>query len=70
MYNCQLWALSLSENKENDLWHIFSSVSFEEKLQKLLSVNKKTKRHLGYHFCTIYINTPSFKGRFLVNDTI
>ena len=35
-------------SKENEVWHIISSVSFQEKLQKLLSVNTETKRHLGY----------------------
>ena len=52
--------------KENEVWHIrISSFSVEETLQKLLSVNTETKRHLGIKFQTWHHN-----GRFLVNDAI
>ena len=55
-------------NKENEVWHIISFVSFKEKLQKLLNVNTETKRHLDqiWHHLRKY----AFKGRFLMNDAI
>ena len=31
-------------NKKNEVWHIISSFSVKEKLQKLLSASAKTKR--------------------------
>ena len=56
-------------NKENEVWHIISSVSFWEKLQKLLSVNTETKCHLE---CQIWHHLHKYvlKGRFLKNDAI
>ena len=58
--------------KENEVWHIrISSFSVKEKLQKLLSVNTETKRHLGIKFQTWHhLHKYAFKGRFLVNDAI
>ena len=44
---------------------------FIEKLQKLLSVNTETKRHLGIKFQTWHhLHKYAFKGRILVNDAI
>ena len=38
-----------------------------EKLQKLLSVNTETKRHLGYQILH-HLHQYALKGRFLVNN--
>ena len=56
-------------NKENEVWHITSIVSFSEKLQKLLSVNTETKHHLRYQIWH-GLHKYALKGRFLVNDAI
>ena len=59
-------------NKGNKVWHIIISLSVKEKLQKLLSVNTETKRHLGYqiwHHLHKY-TLGMLKGRLLVNDAI
>ena len=58
-------------SKENEVWHIISSFSVYEKFQKLLSVNRETKRYLGIKFQTWHhLHKYAFKGRFLVNDAI
>ena len=58
--------------KENEVWHIHIYTFFSlRKLQKLLSVNTETKRHLGIKFQTWHhLLKYAFKGRFLVNDAI
>ena len=50
--------------KENEVWHIcISSFSVLEKIQKLLSVNAETKRHLGIKFQTWHhLHKYAFKG--------